>query len=519
VKRVAILPDNDAAGQTGAESTARCCHAAGLQVQIVELLGLPPKGDIIDWLDAGGTRDELLKLTKAAPLFSPAAHETAERPSAKWEVTPRRTFQQPPQQGRSVDVLFEDLELWPDAVHLAQLLDEIHGVVTRYVILPDGAADAVTLWIAFTYLMDVWHVAPNLMATSPTKQCGKTRLLQVVRGLVYRALTCSSVTGPALFRVIEKYGPTLLIDEAENALTDKHNDVYALLNAGHTRDTAIAIRTVGEKQHEPAVFSTWAPKMFTLIGRLRDTVMDRSINIEMRRRAAGEVVAPMRAAAFAEVCCPLRRKLLRWSEDARERAAAIEPTFPEGLRDRAQDNWSALLVIAQLAGPAWVERAHAAAVLLSGGEEANDDSLGVQLLADCRAIHAREGGDAIASKRLVELLTDIEDRPYADARGGKGISQAWLAGQLKRWKIVSAGTVRFGATTAKGYRWASFRDAWSRYLPSPQNECDGSSVVGDAPCDGSGPQNRPINTEGCYGVTAVTALRGEEEEAAADGLF
>jgi putative DNA primase/helicase len=144
-----------------------------------------------------------------------------------------------------------------------------------------------------------------------------------------------------------------------------------------TRTTAVAIRTVGDK-HGPVVFSTWSPKVFALIGKLRDTAMDRSIVIEMRRRKPEETVAPLRAAVFAAVfaavCLPLRRRLLRWADDTSEHVPAIEPTFPPGLRDRAQDNWSPLFAIAQLAGTAWVERANRAALLLSGGEESNEDS-------------------------------------------------------------------------------------------------------------------------------------------------
>jgi len=59
IKRVTILPDNDTAGEEHAVKVARSCAAAGLKVKIVRLPGLPPKGDVSDWLAAGHTAADL----------------------------------------------------------------------------------------------------------------------------------------------------------------------------------------------------------------------------------------------------------------------------------------------------------------------------------------------------------------------------------------------------------------------------------------------------------------------------
>lgn len=64
-------------------------------------------------------------------------------------------------------------------------------------------------------------------------------------------------------------------------------------------------------------------------------------------------------------------------------------------------------MIAALAGPVWSERAGRAAQLLSGGAESNDDSPGVQLLEDCRAIHAEVGGGSISSAELLKHLNGL----------------------------------------------------------------------------------------------------------------
>lgn len=72
VKRVAILPDNDAPGDHHALMVARSCHMAGLEVRVVRLPDLTVKGDVSDWLDAGHTAEELRACLKGALRWTPA---------------------------------------------------------------------------------------------------------------------------------------------------------------------------------------------------------------------------------------------------------------------------------------------------------------------------------------------------------------------------------------------------------------------------------------------------------------
>lgn len=64
---VVILPDNDDAGRNHAEDVARSAEMAGAaRVRVVTLPGLPEKGDVSDWLDAGHAGAELDALVAAA---------------------------------------------------------------------------------------------------------------------------------------------------------------------------------------------------------------------------------------------------------------------------------------------------------------------------------------------------------------------------------------------------------------------------------------------------------------------
>lgn len=69
-RRVVIIPDNDTPGRQHAEQVARSLVGMAESVSILELPGLPPKGDVSDWLDAGHSKDDLLRLLVTAPSYN-----------------------------------------------------------------------------------------------------------------------------------------------------------------------------------------------------------------------------------------------------------------------------------------------------------------------------------------------------------------------------------------------------------------------------------------------------------------
>ncbi len=68
---VVIIPDNDKAGRDHAEAVARSVYPVAKSVKILILEGLPPGGDVSDWLARGGAVEELRRLAVAAPAWHP----------------------------------------------------------------------------------------------------------------------------------------------------------------------------------------------------------------------------------------------------------------------------------------------------------------------------------------------------------------------------------------------------------------------------------------------------------------
>ena len=79
---VAVVQDNDDPGRKHAELVASSLIHTAKEVRVLALPGLPPKGDLSDWIEAGGTAEELLRL---AHLSERVALPT-ESPCEDWYV-------------------------------------------------------------------------------------------------------------------------------------------------------------------------------------------------------------------------------------------------------------------------------------------------------------------------------------------------------------------------------------------------------------------------------------------------
>ena len=377
-------------------------------------------------------------------------------------------------QGKTIRLV--DPEPWGEAVDGAALLDRLAVTYTEYVVLPPHAAVTLALWVVLTYVTDVVDTLPIAAIVSPEKRCGKTRLLSVTTALVRKPLAASNITVAALFRTIDKYQPTLIVDEADSFLGTS-DEMRGVLNSGHTRDTAYVIRSSGE-DHEPAQFSTWGAKMIALIGRLPGTLEDRSITLALRRRLRSEPIKRLRRKDFVAPASCLHRQALRWAHDNGEALREADPAVPEQLHDRAQDNWRSLLAIADLVGGDWPARARAAALALSTDMDDDGDagSARLDLLADIKAIFASldPGVGFIWTESLLKMLADIPDSRWSNWDGRNPLSAHGLAGLLKPYgvksKDVKSKNARQETKVLKGYRRADLVDVFERYLPKPRRQ-------------------------------------------------
>ena len=354
-----------------------------------------------------------------------------------------------------------------------QLLTEIKDLIGRYFVLPKGVKTLLALWVMATWVYRLFFIFPYLKICSPVPGCGKSSLLLTIGYLSYKPILADNTTSSSLFRTVEKYGGTLLLDELDAAGLKYDHDKRGLLNSGYSAAGRV-LRSVKTKDGDFDVqpFATYGPKALCGIGNfLPATVRDRSIPFLMKRKTKQEKVDRWKGREFQQECRPLAQKLSRWVNDNEENVKnAPEPMMPEELGDRAMDIWEPLFIIAGVVGGNWLEEVEKAALLLMIGDTDDEElSIGVQLLLDLKKVF--DGYDRLASTVVVGALKKMEDRPWSDYRNDKSITTRQLSKLLKLFEIGPK-PLWIDGKTVQGYQLDWFSDAFSRYVshqPPPPN--------------------------------------------------
>jgi hypothetical protein len=355
----------------------------------------------------------------------------------------------------------------PSEPHVAgeDLLDVIELFLDRFICYPrEEARWAHVLWIAHCWFMSVWSTTGRLAFLSPEPGSGKSRALELTAVLVPRHVHTVNATANYVFRKISdpEGPPTLIFDEVDTIFGPRargNEELRGLLNAGHRRGATVGRCKMRGDQVLTEELDCFAPVALAGLGNLPDTVLARSIIIEMRRRTPREKVEPWRERVSGQRAGFLYGALAEWSSS---RSPNPAPELPDGLVDRAADVWEPLIAVADLAGGVWPSLARRAAIALKDVGRDRHEDVGVELLCDLRDIF----GDRreMFTRDLIPRLLLLEESRWRDSVNGKALDSRQLARILKPYGITSR-QLRIGTTVAKGYERAALQDAFDRYLP------------------------------------------------------
>jgi Protein of unknown function (DUF3631) len=367
------------------------------------------------------------------------------------------------------DEFVEEVEV-ATAQSLDACLSRAQSFLRRFVVLTDDQACAIALWVAHTYVVEAAVVTPYLWISSPEKRSGKTRLLEVLRLIVANPWLTGGTTKAALVRKVDKDSPTLLLDESDaafNADLEYSEALRGVLDNGFSRGKPYT--TCIGNSHAVHDFNVFGPKAIAGLGRLPDTVRDRSIPIKLKRRTRSEKVDRFRERKVRSSGETIAAGLGAAVEPLVEELEHAEPELPAELSDRGWDIWEPLLAIADAAGEGWPKRARQVARMLSGEQDPDEETLGVRLLGDIREVMEEE---QLPTQELRGRLRELEEAPWGGWNDGEGIRARELANKLRPYGIRSH-DLRTDEGTKKGYRRADFEDAWERYFPpSPDSKRD-----------------------------------------------
>lgn len=352
----------------------------------------------------------------------------------------------------------------------AALLNDVESMLRRFLALPgEHCYVGVTLWAAHTHFIQRLETTPRLACLSPEPGSGKTRVLEVLDVLCANPLMALDISMAAFFRIVEDRQPSILLDEVDAIFIGKKQsegaeDMRRVINNGY-RVGAVVQRVGGKNRDEVQDFHVFTPVAMAGLGNLPDTLMSRSIIIRMKRRRSGETVQQFRDRLHRPEGEKLQTRLAAW-------AATIPgdldyPNLPDGVEDRDADVWEPLIMMADLAGGDWPQRARTACLKFLAEKPESAVSLGVRLLADLKRVWPEDSATMPTSDILAKLA-ELDEAPWADLYG-EGLKPRKLAQLLSDYDIKSQDVWTLQGSR-KGYRREDLWDSWQRYIPPEKRD-------------------------------------------------
>jgi len=208
---------------------------------------------------------------------------------------------------------------WPlpppplDYVDAESLWREIYKFIHEHLDLEDDRLyDIMTAWVLHTWVVERVDSTPYLHFIGPSNS-GKTRALNTLSVLCYRPLLSPSVSAASIYRALEAFRPTFLLDEFElyQRLLDVKAEVISVLNAGYKRGQVV-IRTDKVVDGTPVLrgFNVFGPKAIASIEPLPRTLHGRVITFTMTR-----AIRKVRRLIDKDWAARIRGKLLKYRFD------------------------------------------------------------------------------------------------------------------------------------------------------------------------------------------------------------
>lgn len=195
-----------------------------------------------------------------------------------------------------------------------ELIENIQAHIHKYVEIGARFEKIASWYILFTYIYDRVDVTPYLRTRGDTGT-GKSRFQDVIGGLCYKPMfTAGAVTPAVMYRLINRYRGTLIIDEADWYKSTESSEIIKILNCGFQRKRPVT-RCQMDNPDNLQVFDTYCPKILSTRKDFNDKATENRclthINKEMTRNNI-PINLPSEFHREQEI---LRNKCLQWRLD------------------------------------------------------------------------------------------------------------------------------------------------------------------------------------------------------------
>lgn len=195
-----------------------------------------------------------------------------------------------------------------------ELLEEIKGFIHKYLDVSEFFELIASYYTLFTWVYDCFNELPYLRALGDYGS-GKSRFLRVIGSLCYKPMFTAGATSVSpIFRIIDNFRGTLILDEADLRFSDTTIEMIKILNSGYAKGVPV-LRSVGDGNNDYDVksFNVYCPKIIATRGKYRDKALESRFLIEvMDKNKLREDIPINLPDSFESEALGIRNKLLMW---------------------------------------------------------------------------------------------------------------------------------------------------------------------------------------------------------------
>jgi hypothetical protein len=194
----------------------------------------------------------------------------------------------------------------------AELVARIRDFVRRHVEVSEEFEEVATYYVLFTWLYDAFDEVPYVRVRGGYGS-GKTRFLLTVGSICYKPIFASAAsTVSPLFRLLDGFRGTLVLDEGDFRYSDEKSEVVKILNNGNARGFPV-LRTEVSRQREfdPRAYHVFGPKIVATRGFFQDRALEsRCLTEDMRGGSIRSEIPLNLDETFREEARLIRNQLL-----------------------------------------------------------------------------------------------------------------------------------------------------------------------------------------------------------------
>lgn len=215
----------------------------------------------------------------------------------------------------------------------AELLDDIRQYILRCLDISEDYSYLAAGYVLLTWVYDAFDALPYLRALGDYGS-GKSRFLQTIGSVCYKPMMASGATTLSpLFRIIERYRGTLVVDEADFGRSDLGADIVKFLNTGYQRGTPLLRSEKQGDTFEPTAFDVYGPKLLATRKRFTDLALESRCLTHVMEPMARRDIPLALDDVFRQQALSLRNRLLSYRMN-RLPDLKVPATYRNGLEPR-----------------------------------------------------------------------------------------------------------------------------------------------------------------------------------------